>query len=208
VVDTDESGEVDEKELYSGMLLIHLKLGCYAGPAACRPVGRERVHAMFHKMDVDNSGFLDREEFEEVMSVLCANVLTRVMIQWSLTLVVVPLIARKVLDLIYFLNGHFWNFLMDLDEYSPTMDKVEVFIEGLRDSCLEKTPESILKFCSSVGALLAKVPESVWNTVPLTLISCVLGILVVPYCIYLTDDYFQRLAEKNKQNLRVEEDDD
>jgi hypothetical protein len=28
VVDADESGKVDEKELYSGLLLIHLKLGC------------------------------------------------------------------------------------------------------------------------------------------------------------------------------------
>jgi hypothetical protein len=36
VVDADGSGEVDEKELYSGLLLIHLKLGTYAGPAACK----------------------------------------------------------------------------------------------------------------------------------------------------------------------------
>lgn len=39
MIDADGSGEVDEKELYSGLLLIHLKLGTYAGPAACR-VGR------------------------------------------------------------------------------------------------------------------------------------------------------------------------
>lgn len=36
VVDQDGSGSVDEKELYSGLLLIHLKLGSYAGPAACK----------------------------------------------------------------------------------------------------------------------------------------------------------------------------
>jgi len=36
LVDQDGSGEVDEKELYSGLLLIHLKLGSYAGPAACK----------------------------------------------------------------------------------------------------------------------------------------------------------------------------
>ena len=36
VVDADGSGSVDEKELYSGLLLIHLKLGTYAGPAACK----------------------------------------------------------------------------------------------------------------------------------------------------------------------------
>ncbi len=36
LVDQDGSGSVDEKELYSGLLLIHLKLGSYAGPAACK----------------------------------------------------------------------------------------------------------------------------------------------------------------------------
>ena len=81
VVDADESGEVDEKELYSGLLLIHLKLGCYAGPAACRPVDRQRVHDVFLKMDVDQSGSLDKEEFREVMMVLCSNIFTRVMVQ-------------------------------------------------------------------------------------------------------------------------------
>jgi Ca2+-binding EF-hand superfamily protein len=80
-VDADGSGSVDEKELYSGLLLIHLKLGCYAGPAACRPVDRQRVHDVFVKMDVDQSGSLDREEFLHVMMVLCSNVVTRVMVQ-------------------------------------------------------------------------------------------------------------------------------
>jgi hypothetical protein len=36
LVDQDGSGTIDEKELYSGLLLIHLKLGTYAGPAACK----------------------------------------------------------------------------------------------------------------------------------------------------------------------------
>jgi hypothetical protein len=35
-IDGDGSGDIDEKELYSGLLLIHLKLGAYAGPAACK----------------------------------------------------------------------------------------------------------------------------------------------------------------------------
>ena len=81
IVDADESGEVDEKELYSGLLLIHLKLGCYAGPAACRPVDRERVHAVFEKMDVDDSKSLNQEEFKQVMMVLCSNIFTRVLVQ-------------------------------------------------------------------------------------------------------------------------------
>lgn len=87
-VDADGSNSIDEKELYSGLLLIHLKLGTYAGPAACRPLGRERCHAIFVKMDADESGHLDKDEFQKVMSVLFGNVVLRVIAQWSLTLMV------------------------------------------------------------------------------------------------------------------------
>jgi Ca2+-binding EF-hand superfamily protein len=88
VIDTDKSNSVDEKELYSGLLLIHLKLGTYAGPAACRPLGRERCHAVFQKMDLDGSGHLDYDEFQQVMSVLFGNIVLRVLAQWSLTIMV------------------------------------------------------------------------------------------------------------------------
>jgi hypothetical protein len=33
--DTSMSGEVDKNELYAGLLMVHLKLAKYAGPAAC-----------------------------------------------------------------------------------------------------------------------------------------------------------------------------
>jgi hypothetical protein len=88
VIDTDKTNSVDETELYSGLLLIHLKLGTYAGPAACRPLGRERCHAVFQKMDLDGSGTLDFDEFQQVMSVLFSNILLRVIAQWSLTIMV------------------------------------------------------------------------------------------------------------------------
>jgi Ca2+-binding EF-hand superfamily protein len=88
VIDTDKTNSVDETELYSGLLLIHLKLGTYAGPAACRPVGRERCHAVFQKFDLDRSGHLDFDEFQQVMSVLFSNILLRVIAQWSLTIMV------------------------------------------------------------------------------------------------------------------------
>lgn len=35
-VESNQSGTVDKKELYAGLLLIHLKLAIYAGPAACK----------------------------------------------------------------------------------------------------------------------------------------------------------------------------
>ena len=93
-VDANQSGTVDEQELYSGMLLIHLQLGAYAGPAACKPISRAQCHAMFQKVDVDHSGTLDRQEFDAVMMVLFGNALLRVAFQYSCTIILVPLLAQ------------------------------------------------------------------------------------------------------------------
>ena len=206
-IDTDGSGTVDEKELYSGLLLIHLKLGTYAGPAACRPLAREKCHAIFEKMDVDESGSLDQEEFREVMMVLFSNVLLRVTVQWSMTLVIVPLVAQKLLDYIYAAVVWIYEFVTTMDEYSTWADKIELSIEDAGAFLLSLTPSAILRFSSKVGDLLASIPESVWNTVPLTLISTILGILVVPWVIFKVDDFFQYLAsrkakEKTKQKIQ------
>jgi hypothetical protein len=35
VCDSDKTGEVGKTELYCGLLLVHLNLAKYAGPAAC-----------------------------------------------------------------------------------------------------------------------------------------------------------------------------
>ena len=49
------------------------------------------------------------------------------------------------------------------------------------------------------------IPDSVWNAVPLTLVSTILGIVVVPWCIFQVDDFFQRLADtKAKTKLQAE----
>ena len=43
VCDNDKSGEVGKAELYAGLLLVHLKLAKFAGPAACYVSLRQRV---------------------------------------------------------------------------------------------------------------------------------------------------------------------
>ena len=81
-----------------------------------------------------------------------------------MTLIIVPLVAQYILDAIYFVNGHFWDFVMDLDEYSPFMDKVEVCIEGVRDEVYERIPRILVNWGHKVSNILENVPESVWNT--------------------------------------------
>jgi len=198
LVDADGSGEVDEKELYSGLLLIHLKLGCYAGPAACKPVDHERVLSVFHKMDVDGSGSLDRAEFREVMMILFSNVLLRVTAQWSLTLMVVPILAQYILDGISFIWLKLGEIISELDEYSPIFDAIELFIEDKRDTAIANMPESIMSVLTKGQEVLGMVPDSVWETVPLTLLAAVMGMLAVPFTLFKIDDFFQKAADKKK----------
>jgi len=199
VVDTDQSGTVDEKELYSGLLLIHLKLGTFAGPAACRPLKRERCARVFEKFDNDNSGSLDEQEFREVMMVLFSNVLFRVLVQWSMTIMIVPLVAQRVLNGIYWLIEAFYDLVVNLDEYSTWADKIELTVEATGSAIIHMTPGPLLMVADEVFSLMERVPESVWNTVPLTLLSTILGILVVPLIIFKVDDFFQFLADRRAQ---------
>lgn len=58
------------------------------------------------------------------------------------------------------------------------------------------TPTLLVSLYDKIADTLDKVPESVWNTVPLTLLSTILGILVVPWIIFKIDDLFQYLADR------------
>jgi hypothetical protein len=196
------------KELYSGLLLIHLKLGSYAGPAACRPVSRQQVRDVFQKRDVDGSGSLDREEFGEVMAVLCGNVLTRVIAQWSLTLLIVPMVAKLVLDFLYWLLiDVFWDAIIHLEDYDAIEYTFVTRYHQFERWFSHQIPDPWLtygaKVLSKVQGLLNMIPDAVWDTVPVTLISCILGCLAVPYIIFKIDDYFQSLADKDNKRKKI-----
>ena len=89
-VDQDQSGHISKEELYTGMLLIHLKLATYLGPAATQPMSRNRVNHIFTTLDTDQSGSLDIEEFGYVMTILCSQIVSRIGITLVLSLVFIP----------------------------------------------------------------------------------------------------------------------
>lgn len=202
-VDADGSGHVDEKELYSGLLLIHLKLGTYAGPAACKPISREKCHDVFTKMDVDQSGSLDREEFDAVMMVLFGNVLLRVLFQYACTLLIVPLIAQTILTGIVRGIKTSYQFVSSLDEHSLIADVVEVELEQVWEDVTTRLrdlmPEQVHKLGTFLWKYIDAVPSSVWNTIPLTLLSTILSLMIIPWSLMKIDDFFQSLADKAKK---------
>ena len=188
------------QELYSGLLLIHLKLGSYAGPAACRPVARERVHDLFLMRDLDNSGTLDRDEFGEVIAVLCGNVFTRVFAQWSLTLIIVPMVAKLLLDGVVSFVSFCCDALTNLEGYDAMQAAFLTQCNQTGGWLYEKFPAFLIKagstLASRIQGIVDVIPDSVWSTIPVTLVSCILGCLAVPYIIFKIDDFFQALAER------------
>lgn len=199
-IDSDGSGTMDEKELYAGLLLLHLQLGMYAGPAACRPLSRDQVHTVFLKMDTDQSGTLDVFEFQAIMSVLFSNVLLRVIVQWSMTLMIVPWLAQLILSVIVTVITYIANVITNLDEHSAFFNFVELTIEGIMEFIYRTIlPNFVKVILSMMQRGVSMVPVSVWKALPLTILSTVLGIVVVPYCIFQIDFYFQTLADRHHQ---------
>eukprot|EP00934_Nitzschia_sp_Nitz4_P008389 Nitzschia sp. Nitz4//scaffold190_size42200//9286//10336//NITZ4_007388-RA/size42200-snap-gene-0.86-mRNA-1//-1//CDS//3329540132//8379//frame0 len=211
MVDQDGSGTVDEKELYSGLLLIHLKLGIYAGPAACKPISREKCHAVFTKMDADRSGSLDRDEFEAVMMVLFGNVMMRVLIQYACSLLIVPLVAKGILDGIYWCIERVYVIITTLDEHYKLANIIEVALEKMWDRAItfwaSKMPSFLLvlgaKLLGMANDALEAVPDSVWDGIPLTLLSTVLSLMLIPWSLLKIDDFFQKLADSGNQQNKL-----
>ena len=259
-IDQDGSGSIDEKELYSGLLLIHLKLGSYAGPAACKvsffrftlfglvawpyssfifltltiltqPVDREKCRSIFLKMDADGSGSLDKEEFQAVMMVLFGNVMMRVAFQYACTLLIVPFIAKVFLDLVLQLSYKAYEFVSTLDEHSEYADVIgttilEVwtnaieywgawlspFVAQASDFWSANVPPTVIETLSEIlssatttlQGCLDAIPDSVWATIPLTLISTILSMMIIPWSLMKIDDYFQAVAgSENKSKLKT-----
>lgn len=67
ICDSTHTGSVNSTELYAGVLLVHLNLAKYAGPAACYPANRDAVDKLFMASDDDNSGGVDEAEFMNIM---------------------------------------------------------------------------------------------------------------------------------------------
>jgi Ca2+-binding protein (EF-Hand superfamily) len=182
-IDTDGSGEIDKKELYAGLILIHLRLAAYVGPAACRPATKEYVEEIFDLLDADGSGQLSREEFGTVMAVLLSQITSRIVLYMIFPLVIIPLLARFLMD------GISWG----LEEWNGRMYGVSIPI-----------PPGIQEVTSAaVEKMHDMVPADLWEKIPMTLISTMLGMLVLPWAIFQLDAFFNKLAANSKKKKKL-----
>jgi len=112
-MDRTGNGQVSKDELYAGLLLVHLKLAKFAGPAACYPPEKSVCDNLFDAADHDKSGGIDKEEFVAIMGVCCAQILTRMMFYYLILLLFVPYFSANLVDLLWIPNGSYLEMAME-----------------------------------------------------------------------------------------------
>jgi len=196
VIDSDGSGTIDKKELYAGLVLIHLKLAAYVGPAACRPATREYVDEMFDTLDQDQNGSLDREEFRILMTILCSQITSRVFVQLSVALMIVPLISNYVVDCIKSIMTYMGMVLKEIDDKEVVSEFLVGLLEYFWDLAKLLTPPILQRFVLSIYENLEI------DTMPLTFISCLLGCMIVPWLLYKCDEFHNYMASRESKVVK------
>jgi len=194
MVDVDKSGDVTLEELYSGLLLIHLKLAVYAGAPACRPASMAYVTEIFHLLDVDSSGSLSKEEFATVIKILYSQVFTRIVIQWGLTLMIVPVITQYIVTYttsLYWVLHEFWK---DIDD---ELDPIERLLLKLWTAFLVVTPHWMDEIGAFVWWGVDKIPKGVWKSMPFTFLTLAQTSVALPYVLNHVEDFFRQAAHSD-----------
>lgn len=116
VLTADDDGRVGRSELYAGILMVHLNLAKYAGAAACYPPSRTKVNELFDAVDDDNSGYIDEEEFKQIVVICCVGVTSRIVVYYTILIFMVPYITAALLSFFWsidnFLGLQMGNFQM------------------------------------------------------------------------------------------------
>lgn len=202
-IDMDKSGTVTPEELYAGLLLIHLNLSVYAGAAASRPASKKYVVKIFKVLDVNHSGKLTKEEFGEVMKVLYSQVFMRIVLQWSFTLMLVPLISTCVIKYTVML----YSMLHESTKNShDNLDPMQRLLCKLWAAFLYATPQSIDKIN---GLAWNAVPKEILKHMPFTILTFAQTSIALPYLLDIVEDFFMQEAEikvvKYERGLKLKE---
>lgn len=104
------------------------------------------------------------------------------------------------------MNNVAWGFWMEIDELDPMRATISDVSSKVWSKILSFTPGFVQTFLGmtvgKVDDVWAKVPEGIKETLPVTLMSCILSCLLVPYIIYKMDEYHEQRAEKKGKELK------
>lgn len=105
-IDVDENGSVDVQEIYTGVLLVYLKLA-NAGIRGLTPPSRSEIKLLIEHLDIDNDDTLSADEFTQVSAVLLGDIAGRVAIQAVLSMFIIPFLSWLLITIgCYFYPTH------------------------------------------------------------------------------------------------------
>lgn len=148
---------------------------------------------MFQKFDSTGTGGLDRGEFRRVMIVLFGNIFARVFVQYTLTIIVVPLVAKRVLEFLTWDSQGFWDYWTKPKDLRRM--GAEFTMDYFVDWSVASMPSTRRTFVSKVYRFCRVGSDEFWDTFPLTFMTILLGLVIAPFALYYFDDLFQYALE-------------
>jgi len=176
--DTNLTGKLTKGELYTGLLLVYIKIARYAGPAACYPPSREIVDILFDASHSNESEDIDEDEFVMIMVVLFSQLTWRILSFYLLIITLVPYIIMSTLRILH-------NFGVD-----ETFLRIDSVISAYAPFPINK--------------IVDLVPDSVWIKLPESIVSCLVLSFALPYCWNKMDEYLEEVVDKNTTETRNE----
>lgn len=188
VVDCDQVGAIDEKEFFNGLLLIQLNLGAYLGSSACiKPISRTKAIRLFHNIDHDHAGVIDKIDFREVMVVLLRNVFKQLIFHWITIILFVPFLTCFVIDTLHHPVSCIIQTFTIICNFFLGTETTGSSIPTILSSSNHQPSLShfVGLLMQSVGIvfrfILDMTPYTVKQSLPIIITSIVLGMFVVPY---------------------------
>lgn len=145
-MDSTGKGEVTKDELYSGLLLVHLKLAKFVGAPACYPPDKSTCDTLFDAADHDNSGGIDKEEFASIMAVSCAQMMSRMVMYYLIVMLFVPYAAAQTVNALPIDEGSYLEMITESAVgfiiFSVAIPVVWNKIDNASRQNLEKKPDT------------------------------------------------------------------
>jgi hypothetical protein len=198
-VDVDHSGQIDKKELYSGLILIHLKLASYLGPAACRPASRKHVYEIFDMIDFDNSGKLNRAEFSTIMLLFLSQIMTRVSLHMLMAIIIIPFLSRYTVSALVYFNAFINQVFSEVKEARIAKETICQYVKDIYDFTV---PYGIQRLGLKIKIYLEQcLTDEQTDTFAFTMMGILLGMILVPWILSQCDELYEYLASR-KRKLR------
>ena len=143
---------------------------------------------VFNILDTDNNGTLDRDEFGIVMKILYSQVFTRIIIQWGLTLMLVPMTTNYIMQYATFILVALFDFSKDI---AGGVDPIQGLLWEAWEMFTYLSPAALVEVLMLVWFILSKIP---WKSIPPVMLTLTQTSIALPWLLNHVENFFRRAA--------------